>query len=529
MIQIMGELAKVRHFMLKIAVVDQNKQVLEPCHPAVARQLLRAGKAAVLKQYPFTIILKRSVVETHTTDYTLSVDPGSQCTGIAITDSENRIVIKIELHHRGKAIKKGLSARAGHRRSRRTRKLRYREPRWRNRARKAPTLTADGWQYKKVDRAVTSKDGKPKQKWHPSQKGWIPPSLMSRVFNIETWVRRLCKVYPITHLAVEHVKFDTQKMANPEIEGVEYQQGTLHGYEVRQYLLEKFNHKCFYCGISNERLEIEHIIPEAKGGTHRVSNLTVSCKPCNREKGDRLPDEIGGTLGKRVEQALKAAGEPMKDAATVNSIRWKISETLEHTGLPLFYGTGGRTKHNRTQADLDKTHYYDAASVNCVPIDDGTHHPVLSIHAVGYGYRADLGDSKIYTSGYMKTVKVKDANNKIVMIERKDRKGKPYKMPKINKEKSVPAPGFRGPQIRIERCAGFARLDMVEIQNRTGRFIGSLNCFDETATGKPQKVRVKVDFTKPDGRTSGNITQIKKIMSRDGYAYTHHKPTPRRR
>ena len=109
------------------------------------------------------------------------------------------------------------------------------------------------------------------------------------------------------------------------------------------------------------------------------------------------------------------------------------------------------------------------------------------------------------------------------MDEKTDRTGNPYKTPRINKAESVPAPGFRGPQIRIERCQGFARLDMVEIQNRRGRFIGSLNCFDETPEDKPQKVRVKVDWTKPDGRTSGNITQLKKIQNRDGYAYTLHK------
>ena len=509
--------------MLKIAVIDQNQKVLEPCHPAVARQLLRCGKAAVFKRYPFTVILKDVVVDIHTTDHTLSIDPGSQCTGLAITDSSNRIVQKIELYHRGRAIKKGLSDRAACRRSRRIRKLRYRPARWRNRARKAPTLTADGWRYKKVDREVKQKDGTSQKKWNPSQKGWIPPSLMSRVFNIETWVRRLCKIYPITHLAVEHVKFDTQKMAHPELEGVESERGDLYDCELWEYLLEKFGRKCFYCGTKNEPLEKEHIIPKAQGGANTPSNLTLSCHSCNTKKGSRHPDEIGGTLGKRVQQALKTAAEPMKDAGVVNTIRWKISETLEHTGMPLSYGTGGQTRYNRIQAGLPKTHYYDAASVDCIPIDDGTH-PVLAIHAVGYGNRSNLGDSRIYTSGYIKTVKVKDDDGKVIMDEKLSRTGKPYKTARINRGESVPAPGFRGPQIRIERCEGVTRLDMVEIQNRNGRFIGSLNCFDETATGTPQKVRVKVDWTKPDGRTSGNITQIKKIQNRDGYAYTHHKP-----
>ena len=177
--------------MSKVSVLDTQKRVLEPCHPAVARRLLREGKAAVFKRYPFTIILKREVADPKTTDYTLSIDPGSRCTGMAITDSGNNIVACFELHHRGQAIKKRLSDKAGYRRSRRTRKLRHRKARWNNRSRKAPVLTPDGWQYKSLGQ---------------SSKDWVAPSLMSRVFNIHTWVSRLSKIYPITLLAVEHVK-----------------------------------------------------------------------------------------------------------------------------------------------------------------------------------------------------------------------------------------------------------------------------------------------------------------------------------
>ena len=123
--------------MSKVSVLDQKKRILEPCHPAVARQLLREGKAAVFKRFPFTIILNREVVDPKTTNHTLSIDPGSKCTGMAIADSDNTIVASFELHHRGSAIKKNLQSKAGYRRSRRTRKLRHRESRFNNRSRKA--------------------------------------------------------------------------------------------------------------------------------------------------------------------------------------------------------------------------------------------------------------------------------------------------------------------------------------------------------------------------------------------------------
>lgn len=76
-------------------------------------------------------------------------------------------------------------------------------------------------------------------------------------------------------------------MENPEISGVQYQQGTLQGYEVRQYLLEKWSRKCTYCGVENVPLQIEHIQPLAKGGSDRVSNLCLACEKCNTKKGTK--------------------------------------------------------------------------------------------------------------------------------------------------------------------------------------------------------------------------------------------------
>ena len=449
--------------MSKVAVLDTHKRILEPCHPAKARRLLREGQAAVYKRYPFTIILKREVPSPKTTDHTLSIDPGSRCTGMAITDADNTIVACFELHHRGAAIKKGLSTRAAYRRSRRTRKCRHRPARWQNRSRKTPVLTSDGWKY---------------QSFGQSSKDWVAPSLMSRVFNIHTWVSRLSKIYPITQLAVEHVRFDTQLMENPEISGVEYQQGTLFEVEVWEYLLEKFGRKCYYCGTKDVPLEKEHILPKAKGGTNRVSNLTISCRECNIKKGNRYPDEIQGDFGKRVQSALRAAKKPLKDAQAVNTIRWKIVETLKATGLPIIYGTGGKTKWHRKQAGLPKTHYYDAACVASVP-ELPTQPSVLAIHAVGYGHRSDLGNYQ--------TVQT--------------------------------APGFKRPYTRVENANGFQKLDTVTMQRKKGRVVGCINSFDKTAASKPQKLRIKTDWTAGDGRISGNVTQLTRVQKRDGYAY----------
>jgi 5-methylcytosine-specific restriction endonuclease McrA len=115
----------------------------------------------------------------------------------------------------------------------------------------------------------------------------MAPSLRSRVDNVLTWAKRLINFAPVSGIVVETVRFDTQLIQNPEISGVEYQQGELAGYEVREYLLEKWGRTCAYCGTGNVPLEVEHIVPRVKGGSNRISNLTLSCKPCNQAKGSK--------------------------------------------------------------------------------------------------------------------------------------------------------------------------------------------------------------------------------------------------
>lgn len=479
--------------MSKVAVLDTNKQILEPCHPAVARRLLRDGRAAVFKRYPFTIILKRSipVEDLNTKDYQLCIDPGSKVTGLAIVDANRAIIFAAELEHRGNAIKKGLATRAGFRRGRRTRNLRYRKPRWSHRKRSVPIFENSQW----VMRRVSEKEG---IKGYGDGKGWVAPSLMSRVFNIHTWVNRLRKIYPIQSLALELVKFDTQAMDNPEIKGVEYQQGTLQGYEAREYLLEKYNRKCAYCGKSNVKLQVEHIIPKAITVDNRISNLTLACKPCNQRKGKMHPSEIKDeTFRKKVEAAAKKAKWPLKDAASVNTIRWKIAETLRGTGLPITYGTGGQTKYNRTVSGLPKTHYFDAACI-ADRVEQPEDVSVLCIKAKGYGQR----DLFTFSAGENK--------NKTRLVGKQNAKKKKH--------------GFNYGNRKRSSGDSYRKFDHVIMLKKSGSYhVGVINCFDHTPNkGAPRKLRVECPKSeKQDPRISGNTEELKRIQRRDGYYYTH--------
>ncbi|MFN2411424.1 MAG: HNH endonuclease, partial [Halomonas sp.] len=102
-------------------------------------------------------------------------------------------------------------------------------------------------------------------------------------------VNRLRGLAPITAISQELVRFDLQKLENPEISGIEYQQGNLLGYEIREYLLEKWGRECAYCTATDTPLQIEHIAPKASGGSNRISNLTLACHDCNQEKDRSTP------------------------------------------------------------------------------------------------------------------------------------------------------------------------------------------------------------------------------------------------
>jgi 5-methylcytosine-specific restriction endonuclease McrA len=225
--------------MSKVFLIDTEYRPLDPIHPAQARQLLRNGKAAVFKRFPFTLILKESRQDTPVKPLRIKIDPGAKTTGLAlVNDSTGEVVWAAELEHRGFQIRESLTSRRQLRRGRRNRKTRYRAPRFDNRTR---------------------------------EKGWLPPSLRSRVYNIETWVKKLRKISNITAISQELVKFDTQLMQNPDIQGKEYQQGTLAGYETREYLLEKWNRQCAYCNAKDLPLQVEHIHPKSLGGSKDIS------------------------------------------------------------------------------------------------------------------------------------------------------------------------------------------------------------------------------------------------------------------
>jgi len=240
----------------------------------------------------------------------------------------------------------------------------------------------------------------------------------------------------------------------------------LQGFEVREYLLEKWQRQCAYCGKKDVPLEIEYIHPKSRGGSNRISNLTLACHECNQAKDRQTAAEFGHP------EIQKQAKLPLKDAAAVNATRWAMYNRLQTTGLPVEIGTGGRTKFNRTQHLYPKAHWIDAACVGesgeCIYLNP--EQAYLHIKAVGHGSR---------------------------QICRTNKYGFPTRH-----------------RLRQKQHFGFQTGDMVKAIVPTGKYtgthIGRVAC---RATGS-------FDITTATGKVTVSHKHIKTIHHSDGYSYT---------
>jgi hypothetical protein len=236
--------------MSQVCVLDTHKQPLDSVHAGRARLLLDSGKVAVLRCSPCTIMLTVTGEHPEVHPLRLKIDPGSQTTEIALADeSAGAVVWAAELTPRLAALKHALDERRAVRRGRRQRRTRSRRPRFQNRRRCS---------------------------------GWLPPSLESRVVNVQTRVRWLARLCPLGAISLELVTFDLQRIERPELSGTQDQQETLAGSEVGEYLLAKWSWICSSCGSTDVPLQMDHFQASANGGTERLSTFCLACAPCNR-------------------------------------------------------------------------------------------------------------------------------------------------------------------------------------------------------------------------------------------------------
>ena len=313
-----------------VPVISSDNHPLMPCHPARARKLIRVGKAK--KHWVHNVycikMTNRTLAESVVQTLKIGIDTGSSGTGIVVIDDNNvrRVLAAIQIKHRGKQITRDMIQRRNYRRTRRNR-LRYRKPRFNNRCRPA---------------------------------GWLPPSLMSNLNTIHKWTDLLCKLYPVAVINIEYNKFDMQKMVNPKTHGVEYQHGTLHGWQVKNYLMDKHNGTCAYCDKKTGRMEIDHVVPKSNQGSNRISNLVLACCDCNENKSNLTLEQFLYNDSKRISNIRAQLKQSLSGAAHVNVMLPRLVRELNEKGYDVIEHDAATTSWNRKQLGIPKSHCYDA-------------------------------------------------------------------------------------------------------------------------------------------------------------------------
>ena len=314
-----------------VYVLNQNGQPIMPTenHTKV-RILLKSKKAKVVKRCPFTIQLLYSSTN-YTQEITLGVDSGSKHIGISAT-TESEVLYEADVELRNDIVDL-LSTRRQNRRTRRSRKIRYRKPRFDNR--------------KRGD-------------------GWLAPSIQNKIDTHLTVIRKVHEILPISKIIVEVASFDIQKIKNPDIESEEYQQGEQLGFwNIREYVLFRDDHTCQCCkGKSKDKILNVHHIESRKTGGDAPNNLITLCETCHKgyhNETVKLPKTIH-------------RGMSFKDATFMGIMRWAFYNRLkeEYPNVELTYGY--ITKNTRIKNNLPKEHYIDARCISGHPnaVSDGT-------------------------------------------------------------------------------------------------------------------------------------------------------------
>jgi hypothetical protein len=294
---------------LRVFVINMRKKPLMPCSPAKASRLLRDGNAKVVSCKPFTIQLTKATGETKQ-EISLGIDSGYKEVGYSVI-TEKQELLSGELTLRTDISKK-LSERKMYRRNRRN-KLWYRKPRF-------------------LNRTSTKKEG------------WLAPSIQYKVDSHIRLIEKIKSILPISRTIIEIAKFDTQKLQNIDIEGVEYQQGQMKDYDnLREFILSRDKHTCQICKKKDGIFDIHHIIQRKDGGSNRPDNLVCVHTKCHKDFHS----------GKVKHKFTKP--KSFKETSIMNNIRKYIVDKI---GCD--YTFGYITKRKRKELGLDKTHYNDA-------------------------------------------------------------------------------------------------------------------------------------------------------------------------
>ena len=315
---------------MKVYVLDwKGKPIMPTSRGGRVRWLLKTGKAKVVRTIPFTIQLLEEDRKYYTQEINLGIKPGSKQIGLSAT-SEKEELFSASVKLRTDIVNL-LSSRREQRRTRRSR-LRYRKARFLNRV----------------------KTKKP---------GWIAPSIQNKIQFHVKMVGFVNKILPISNMIFEIAIFDIQKIKNPGISGVQYQEGPQKDFwNVREYVLHRDNHICQYCkGKSGDKvLNVHHIVSRKTGG-NSPSNLITLCKTCHKDYHEG-----------KIKLSVKKS-KSYRDLTYLNIIRDRLYQELFKIYGFIYITYGYQTKCDRISKGLLKSVDTDA-----YVISSGDTNPLLS-------------------------------------------------------------------------------------------------------------------------------------------------------
>ena len=305
------------------SVLSSDGEPLMPTLIGKAKQLVTDGKAVIKRHNPFQVQLTYETTK-QTQPVKLGIDTGYQYIGFSCVSEQNKKeyicgTLEQESNDRkGNPTRKRLKERAMYRRQRRSR-LWHRKKRFLNRKK---------------------------------EEGWIAPSIQRKYQTHISLINLLKKLLPITSICFEVGRFDTQKLENSSISGVEYQQGNLYEFvNVKAYLTYREHGVCQYCGcriLPNEKVHIHHIRQRSKGGTDKVDNLALLHDKCHvlmhRDGNEHLVRHKASSYKQYTE------------AAFMNIVNRRFREDFPDCETTF----GCYTSYERQLQGLDKTHCNDA-------------------------------------------------------------------------------------------------------------------------------------------------------------------------
>ena len=308
-----------------------------PCKSRKARILLKQKKAKIISYKPFAIQLLYGS-RAHKQKVDVAIDVGAKHVGVAIVRDEE-VLTKGEVE-----LRSDVSSLLDTRSSLRRGKLRYRRCKFKYNTKRVYDIKKKKW----VKRKLSFESPRPK--------GWLPPSLQSRINNTFRWIDAFTYFLPEPKVHIEVGKFDVQKMIDPTIKGVSYQHGQTYGYhEVRYFVFARDKYTCQVCKKKKDKiLNTHHIIFTSHGGSNRADNLITVCTDCHTSENHKLGKILHNWM------ITNKKTKSFKETGFMNTLRTRIFNKYPNARITY----GSETTPNRKRLRLEKTHANDAIAIS---------------------------------------------------------------------------------------------------------------------------------------------------------------------